>query len=366
MDKVNYNRKRVEKPIPKTETMTLSTLEQKQGKDYPTITSVAKAAGVSKSTVSKVLNRQLGVSSKTRKKVLRVIDQFGYTPSIVAKSLKNKKTKAVGVILPNIINPFFAAMLRGIEDSAIRKGYVVVFCDSDDTREKESLYFQIFENRWVDGIIFSGTATDAEEEAHIRKIQNKGIPVVLVDREIEAYFTNVVMVDNVRAAFEATTYLLDLGHRKIGHIAGPQEIKVFAKRLQGYKEALARCGVSVDLQLVRKGDLSIRSGESAARELMMKKVPVTALFCGNDLMAIGAMKEFQRNGLKIPQDVCLMGFDDIPLASLVSPSLSTVAQPSYQIGTTAIDLLVKSIEERSIDNKVILPTKLILRESTKR
>ena len=328
------------------------------------INDIAKYARVSKSTVSRILNDKGKFSKDTIDKVLQVVKKLNYSPSMVARSLRNRRTKTVGLLLPNIANPFFPAILKGVECVASENGYVVVLCDSDERKEKESLYFQIFENRWVDGIIFSGITGDEEEQKYIRTIHEKGTPVVLIDREIEGYFTNVVMIDNKRAAFDATTHLLELGHKKIGHIAGLQNIKVFVKRLEGYKEALAEYGIDFDPTLMEEGDLSIESGSCAVRQLLKKKVTFTAIFAGTDLMAIGCIKELQKNGLRVPQDVSIVGFDNISLASLVTPSLTTVAQPTYEIGAEAMNLLIKSIEKKgALKNKIILPTELVIRES---
>jgi len=332
-----------------------------------TITEIAKMAHVAKSTVSKVLNDRKGIAEKTRKKVLDVAGKLDYHPSLIAQSLKNRKTKAIGLVLPNIINPFFPNVLKGVEDAAIENGYVVVFCDSDNRRDKESLYFHMFESRWVDGIIFSVISGDREEETYIKTIHEKGTPVVLIDREIEGYFTNVVMIDNKRAAFDATTYLLELGHKKIGHIAGPQNIRTFVKRLEGYKEALTKYGIDFDPELVvEEKDSSVESGGRAVRKLFKKgKVTFTAIFASNDLMAIGCIRELQKIGLRVPQDTSIVGFDNNPLAALVTPSLTTVAQPAYQMGAEAINLLIKDIEKRdALETKIILPTKLVVREST--
>jgi len=156
------------------------------------------------------------------------------------------------------------------------------------------------------------------------------------------------MIDNKRAAFDATHYLLELGHRKIAYIAGPQDIKIFVKRLEGYKEALLQHGINFDVELIEEGDLSVESGIRAIRNLLRKRIAFTAIFASNDLMAIGCMKELQSNGLKIPQDVSIVGFDNVPLASLVTPSLTTIAQPAYEIGVEAVNLLIKNIEKKAL------------------
>ncbi|MBC7217460.1 MAG: LacI family DNA-binding transcriptional regulator [Candidatus Caldatribacterium sp.] len=329
-----------------------------------TISDIARVAGVAKSTVSKALNGAIGISPETREKILRIAEELNYRPSIIAQSLKSKRTRAIGLVLPNIMNPFFLSILKGVEDAAIDNGYVVVFCESDNKKRKESTYFQIFEERWVDGVIFSGVDNDSEEERYIRSLHERGIPVVLIDREIEGYFTNAVMIDNKGAAFSATTYLLELGHKKIATIVGPQKIRIFAKRFEGYKLALEKYGVKLDPKLVVEEDLSVEGGSRAIQKLLSQGLTFTAVFAHNDLMAIGCMKELQRNGIAIPGDVSVVGFDDIPLALLVTPSLTTVAQPAYEMGVEAVSLIKKSIEGGGgMESKVILPTKLVLRES---
>ena len=334
-------------------------------KQSVTISDIAREAGVAKSTVSKVLNGALGVSQDTREKVLEVARRLNYRPSVIAQSLKSKKTRAIGLVLPSIMNPFFLSILKGVEDAAVENGYIVVFCESNNEKNKESLYFQIFEERWVDGVIFSGVEGNLEEEKYIRSLHEKGIPVVLIDREIEGYFTNAVLIDNKGAAFTATTYLLELGHRQIASIVGPQNIKIFVKRFEGYKAALSRYGVDFDPSLVVEGDLSIEGGAVAIRELVSRGLRFTALFVHNDLMAIGAMKELQRNGVEIPRDISIVGFDDIPLATLITPSLTTISQPAYEMGVEAVSLVKKNIElGKTLESKIILPTELVVREST--
>jgi len=336
-----------------------------KNKEPITINDVAKLAKVSKSTVSKVLNEQDGISEKTREKVLATMEKLNYHPSMVAKSLKSRKTKAIGLMLPSITNPVFPTILKGVEDTALENGYVIVFCNSDEKIEKESLYFEIFKNRWVDGIIFSVVTGNKEEESYIRAIYEKGTPVVLIDREIDGYFANVVMIDNKKSAFDATTHLLELNHRKIGCITGPLNIKMFAKRLQGYRKALAEYGIEFNEDLVKEADLTIKGGSLAVKELLSQKELPTAIFACNDFMAIGAIKELQRNGLKVPNDVSVIGFDDIPLASLVTPSLTTIAQPLYEMGVEAMNLLMRLMEKKGASRrKILLDTQLVIRDST--
>ena len=228
------------------------------------------------------------------------------------------------------------------------------------------MYFQILENRWIDGIIYSGvTGATEEEKQNVHAILEQKIPIVLVDREIEDYFTSAVLIDNKKAAFDANNYCIKLGHKQIGFIAGPLKTRIFMERFNGYKKALQKSGIEFNEDLVQEGDLTIKSGVSAAKKLLAKKRSLTVIFASSDSMAIGAIKEIQKEGLRVPEDISVIGFDDIPLASLVSPTLTTVAQPKYQIGAEAMNLLIRMIEEKEVPkSKIILDTKLIVREST--
>jgi len=330
------------------------------------IDDVAKLAEVSKSTVSKVFSNDERISQTTRDKVLEVARRLDYRPSLVPGALKTGKTKAVGLILPNVMNPFFPGIIKGVEDVAVENGYMVVFCNSDERLEKEALYFQMFKDRWVDGIIISGvTGKSREEKEYLQGLHKKGIPVVLIDREVEGYFNNIVMIDNKGAAFKATDYCLDLGHKRIGFISAPLEIKIFADRFKGYRKALQENGIEFDQRLVIEGNQTTQSGREATKQFLSLDDPPTAIFAINDLMAIGALKEIHERGLKVPEDISVVGFDNIPLASLVNPALTTIAQPIYEMGRESMSLLVKNIEKKDLTkSKIILDTKLIVREST--
>lgn len=330
------------------------------------INDVAKLAEVSKSTVSKVFSNDERISQTTKDKVLEVARRLDYRPSLVPGALKTGKTKAVGLILPNVMNPFFPGIIKGVEDVAVENGYMVVFCNSDERIEKEALYFQMFEDRWVDGIIISGvTGKSREEKEYIRNLHKKGIPAVLIDREIENYFTNIVMIDNEGAALKATKYCLDLGHKRIGFISAPLDIKIFTDRFKGYRKALKENEIEFDRNLVIESDQTTQGGREATKQLLSLNDPPTAIFAVNDLMAIGALREIRERDLKVPEDISVVGFDNIPLASLVNPALTTIAQPIYEIGREAMSLLIKNIEKKDLTkSKIILDTRLVVREST--
>ena len=331
------------------------------------INNIAKLAGVSKSTVSRILNDRGKFSKDTRDKVLQIVKKLNYSPSMVARSLRNRRTKTIGLLLPDIVNPFFPEIMKGVENVALENGYVVILCSSNEDTQKEFMYFHMFENRWIDGIIYSGVTGTEEEVQGVRAILGQGIPVVLMDREIEDYFASVVIIDNENAAYDATTYCFELGHKRIGFIAAPLKVKLFSKRLEGYQKALQKHGIEFDESLVIEGDLTIKGGSLAGKELLARKDPPTAIFASNDLMAIGAMKEIQGNGLKVPEHISIIGFDDILTASLVTPALTTIAQPKYEMGMEAMNLLIRMIEKKGASkSKIVLDTQLVVRESTKR
>jgi LacI family transcriptional regulator len=336
----------------------------------PSIDDIAKYTGVAKSTVSRIISGKGQFSQKTKAKVLEAARKLNYRPSSIARSLKSKTTKAIGLMLPNITDPFYPEIIRGVEDIASRNGYIIILGDTNESKKKESMYFEIFENRWIDGIIYTGITGDPEEEEYIHATFKKGLPIVFIDREVEGHFACTVMIDNERAAFNATKHLLDLSHRKIAFIKGKKgrkDIRIFTQRFEGYRKALFDYKVKFDPELTVEGDLTMEGGALGIGKLLDKGKPFTAIFASNDLMAIGAMREVQRRGLQVPQSISIIGFDDIPLSSLISPSLTTISQPKYEIGSEAAKLLLKIINNPEAPNsKIILDTKLVVRESTTR
>lgn len=329
-----------------------------------TIEDVAKLAGVSKATVSKVLNNTAKISVGLRKQVEEVAQKLRYRPSQIARSLKNKRTRSIGLVLPSVTDPFFAEIVRGVYKLVAEKGYMIILCDSAEDIQTEFSYIQLLEDVWVDGIIFSGVRGESSEDEQIGILYDKGFPVVLVDREVESRFINTVVIDDKKAAFEATKYCLEMGHKKVGFVAGPLDTRIFLRRLEGYKKALQSFGLEVDQKLIQEGDLSAQSGKFAVKQLLNCKKRPTVIFACTDMMAIGALKEIKQRRLNVPKDISLVGFDDIPLASLVTPSLTTIHASGYEMGAKAAKLLIEQIEgEDTSRSKVILETRLVIRES---
>ncbi|SDG75122.1 transcriptional regulator, LacI family [Thermoanaerobacter thermohydrosulfuricus] len=328
-----------------------------------TIKDIAKLANVSITTVSRVINNKTeGVSEETRNRILQLVKELGYQPNAIARGLVTKKTKTVGLIIPDISNPFFPDIARGVEDSAHIYGYNVFLCNTDDNLEKESEYINALKEKYVDGIIFTSSSIPKHE--HITDLIKSGIPVVIMDRRIDSEDIYGVFLDNYEGGYIATKYLIDLGHKRIGCITGPLYISNAIERLEGYKRALVDNEIEVDNRLIFEGDYKINSGIIGAEKLLEHEV--TAIFASNDLMAYGAYKAIRSYGYKIPDDISVVGFDDIQLSQILEPQLTTIRQPAYDMGLTAARMLIKLIEGKKMNKKIAnFRPQLIIRQSTK-
>ncbi|WP_380704477.1 catabolite control protein A [Salinithrix halophila] len=334
-------------------------------KETITIYDVAREAGVSMATVSRVVNGNPNVKPVTRKKVLETIRRMGYRPNAVARGLASKKTTTVGVVIPDISYAFFAELTRGIEDIANMYHYNIILCNSDLKKDKELQLIEALLEKQVDGLLFLGGEVTEE---HREIFAGAQVPIVLAgtrdDVDEERPF---VTIDQVQAAKDATQVLIKEGHDRIGLVGGPLDDPIIGyPRYQGYKEAMEEAGLNIDENLVRLGNLRYDSGVKAAEELLSSNHPPTAIFAVNDEMAVGVIHAAQDLGRKIPEDVSVIGFDNIPLAAQVRPLLSTVAVPMYDIGAVAMRLLTKYMNDESIeDNRVLLQYRLELADSTR-
>jgi DNA-binding LacI/PurR family transcriptional regulator len=313
-------------------------------------------------TVSRVVNSSAHrVAPATNRRVLAAIHELGYHPNVIAQSLKSRASRTVALIVPDISNPFFPAIARGIEDTARQRGYAVLLCNTYEDLDREQTYLQLLRKRWVDGMIF---ATVGSNTAHLRALREDGLPVVLVARDVDGLAIDAVLVDNERGAYEATTHLLRLGHRAIAHIAGPGALRVARDRRRGYARALREAGAPEDETLIASGDFTADGGRAAAVALLAGGSRFSAVVAANDLMAIGAMEALRAAGRRVPADVAVVGFDDITFASLVSPALTTVAQPKYRMGQLAMERLLELMAGASpAGQRTVLEPRLIVRES---
>jgi LacI family transcriptional regulator len=333
-------------------------------KETITIYDVAREAGVSMATVSRVVNGNPNVKPATRKKVLDVIRQLGYRPNAVARGLASKKTTTVGVIIPDISNLFYAELSRGVEDIAAMYHYNIIICNSDLRKEKELELIETLFEKQVDGLLFlGGEVTDAHREL----FAGAQVPVVLAATRDERKELPFVTIDQIQAAKEATSVLVHEGHETVAFISGPLTDSVNGyPRYLGYKEALEENGLPFDERFVRLGNYRYRSGYEAMRTLLSENERVTAVFAASDEMAVGAIHAAQDLGRSIPGDLSVIGFSDIPLATQVRPLLSTVAVPMYDIGAVAMRLLTKFMNDEPIETgQVYLHYRMELRDSTR-
>lgn len=332
-------------------------------KNSLTIKDIAALTGVHLSTVSRVINGDPRISEKTRKDVLSVVEKMDYIPNKIAQGLKTKKTFTLGMLIPDITNPFFSEVARGAEDEANKNGYNIILCNSDDKLLKERTYLEVLKGRRVDGLIL-GTVHIKDES--VLKLNKNNFPYVSVSRSIEGTNKNCITIDDMAGGMYATEHLIKLNHRRIAHISGPLKTKSAVDRLKGYKEALKKYNIPYIEDLVVAGDFKITGGHSAMKKLLKLGELPTAIFAANDLLALGAMEAIREGGFNIPGDFSLVGFNDIPVASLVYPPLTTIRQPMHRIGSLAVSMLIKIIEERGLaQEEITLKPRLIIRQSTK-
>ncbi len=331
-----------------------------------TIKDIARMADVSTATVSMILNnKDENISPTTRERVLRIVKESNYIPNTMARSLVTRKTKTIGLIIPDIANPFFPELARGAEDRASEAGYGIIFCNTDDDLEKEEKYINMLAEKMVDGIVF---AHSAKRTGELASYDRGSIPIILIDRDMES--ENVkgkVLVNNLEGAYQGVKHLLERGYRKIAFITGALTSTTARDRLEGYKQALKEYGIAFDESYVKAGQYKSEWGIEAAEQLLREHIDFDAVFCGNDLIAISVIKTLKNSGFSIPKDIGVVGFDDIQMASMVEPELTTVKQPNYEMGYKAVDLLIEVLEkpDKQIEQKrIILSTELLIRKST--
>jgi LacI family transcriptional regulator len=328
-----------------------------------TIRDVAKLAGISVSTVSRYLNKTGYVNADTEQKIKHAIEKLNFVPSVVARGLAGKSTKTIALILPDISNPFFPELARAVEDVASAYGFTVILCNSDAQIGKEKGYIDLLKSKNIDGIIFA-SKTLGQEEAD--KLTSSNIPFVCLDRAPTNDRCSVVRSNNREGGMLAVKHLLEIGYRKIAHIYGPQDLITAKERLAGYEESVKAFDWFSPSLLV-PGDFHIAGGIQATEKLLQRHPDVDAIFAGNDLMAVGALKALHRMGIKVPEQVGVCGFDGIQMAEITQPELTTIAQPIYDMGALVSRILIKKIEGTAEEDRIYeLGVTLVPRESTKR
>lgn len=329
-----------------------------------TIKDVAKKAGVSTTTVSHVINETRFVEEETRLKVREAISALNYRVNVAARSLRAGKSQTIGLIIPDTANLFFADYSRKIEDFGFRAGYNVIICNTDNKADKELAYLEALVSKQVDGVIL--ISSDNEPE-NLNILINRDIPFVIADREVTTDIADVVLLDNEQAGFDVTNYLLNLGHRQIGCITGPNKFSASNQRLDGFIRAHEQWGLPYYPELITAGKFTLSSGFSAFDWIWQNGNKPSALFVFSDMMAIGAINNAITKGLRVPQDISIVGFDNIEVAAAFSPSITTVDQPSETMAETIVELLIDRIMHKEAKKRrIVFRGSLIIRESTQR
>mgnify|MGYP000851204556 CR=1 FL=1 len=328
-----------------------------------TIKDVADKAKVSTATVSRALYNRGYIKEETRRKVLKVAEELGYRKHKESKVSKIR-TNAIGVIVSDITNPFFTQVVRGIEDVLNPVGYSLLLCNADENVEKEINYLKVLMNKKVDGVILTSAGGDHKT---IEEIVRRGMRVVLIDRLIDDLDIDGVIIDNISGAYDAISHLISEGYKKIGIITGPLEIMTAKERLEGYKKALQDAGIEFNESLVENGGYTREGGYRAAKKLV-ERVRPDAMFIVNNVMTTGALLALKELKIKIPEEIGVVGFDDLEWAPLMDPPLTTISQPIYTIGSTAAQLLLYRLNKPVTIKRevVVLKPKLIVRESSRK
>lgn len=328
-----------------------------------TISDVARLAGVSTMTVSRVVNKSDYVSELTRVRVERAIAELAYVPNALARQLRTKRTKTLALVMADITNPFFTTVARGVEDVAGPRGFGVLFCNTDESEVEEVDYVSMLIQRQIDGVLLVPATSSSRSLALLR---SQNVPVAILDRRVRSRHVDVVRGDSEAGAYTLVRYLIELGHRRIAVLAGRKTVSTSVDRVAGFTRALAEAGIVPDPALVRYGGYHQSEGYAMARDVLDVVPAPTAIFAANNFIAVGAIRAVREAGLRVPADLSIVGFDDLPSDWSMDPFLTVVAQPAYTIGQRAAELLLERIDGHAptTAREIVLPGELIVRRSS--
>jgi LacI family transcriptional regulator len=333
-----------------------------------TIKDIARDAGVSPQTVSRAINDKGEIHPLTRERILRIAERLGYRPNSIARSLATQRTQNVGLVVPDVANPFFAAVARGIQDAAHLARYNIFLCNTDENSERETSAIHSLEAQRVDGIILCSSRLSDRE---LLRLSDRYQPLVLVNRNVDHPRTRCILVDDFKGTEEATHYIIQLGHRNIGLLAGPKISRSGQERLKGYQRAMRAHDIEPSPSWQVHCPPQVEGGQTAAKQLLRRAPELTALLAYNDLVAVGALRACTELGLNIPGECAIVGCDDVPLAALVSPALTTIHIPTYNLGQQAMSLLLDTIQvdtesgrvETDAGRPIVVAPHLVIRDS---
>jgi Transcriptional regulators len=332
--------------------------------EHTTIIDIAKKLRISPSTVSRALNNHPDIEVKTKEKVRKIAKKLQYSPNTLAQSFKNNRTTTIGVIIPEIKHDFFSSAISGIEEIAYHSGYTIIVCQSNESYEREVLNTSALMRHRVAGVIVS-ISQNTKSSEHFKDLLRRKIPLVFFDRVCDDIEASKVVIDDYKSAFDAVTFLINKGYKKIAHFAGPQGVGVYEKRLKGYVDAIRENKIPFINGLLLHAGLHTKDGYNSMDSLFKSKLIPDAIFTVNDPVALGACKRIKEAGLIIPKDIAAIGFSNNVITSMVDPSLTTVDQFPFEMGRKAAELLIQTIQNKLIKPKtIIMDTKLIVREST--
>lgn len=330
----------------------------------PTIHDVAKKAGVAPITVSRVINNSGYVSQKVRARVKAAIEELGYVPNVIARSLKSKRTNTIALMITDITNPYFNLLARGVEDAACEAGFNVIICNTDESQDQEDDYIQLLLQKQVDGILLVPADSNSKS---IELIKKQNTSIVVIDRRVSTQDVDVVRGDSEGGAYQLSQYLIDLGHQRITLFSGPQKVSTSVDRVEGYQRAMIENGLENYIDFFY-GEYTQQSGARLTRLVFQRVTKPTAIFGGNNLISIGSLAALREMDIQVPQDVAVVSFDDIPENLSLYPFLTAIAQPPYEIGEKATELLISRIKDTDQfpleKQEIVFPVKLIVRESS--
>ena len=336
-----------------------------------TIKDIAKLSGVSQATVSRVINNSAPVKEETKKRIEQIIKENNFFPNAVARGLSKSETNAIGVIIPDISNPFFCEVIKGITSVTDENGLNIILCDTNENQQKEVGFLNSLKQEKLKGIIITPISdTNEFDSDYSNLLEGMNVPITLIDRDVKYSNFDGVFIDNIKGAFDATSTLIHEGHEKIAIIAGPVTSKPGRDRLRGYKKAHLMNDVLMNEELVYYGDFSLESGYQSAKKILNNKIKPTAIFSCNNLMTLGVLKAIIELNLKIPDDISLIGFDEIEILETLGFKISSISRPTFDMGKIAMEILLKQFnnEKKVKDNtvnRVTLIPQLILRGSEK-
>jgi LacI family transcriptional regulator len=329
----------------------------------PTIREVAKLAGVAPITASRVMSDSGYASEDVRRRVKKAAEELNYVPNTLARSLKSKRTQTLALVITDITNPFWTTVARGVEDAASVSGYNVIFCNTDESAEKQSMYINTLLQKQVDGVLLVPAHSD---DNPIEILRQHDVQVVLLDRRLEDVQANVVRCDSKDGACQLINLLLKLGHRRIAILRGPSGVSSAEDRMAGYQLALSDAGMKVENDLVFSCEFSVESGYQMTQRLLSISPRPTAMFASNNFIAIGALKALRDAQVEVPKNMSVVGFDDLPLAIVVDPFLTVADQPAYEMGRLATLRLLDMLNHKNPEDieETVLPISIIERKST--